>query len=542
MTGKTKIAESLTQFYRIYFEDKITCLGENITVDYGIFEAFLDAVIIVDENKKLIYANHTAGQLMNMPRRAFKKGKVLDDVVSFNPPVWNDKDLKSIKDSTPYRELEFETYSGNQGIVQVTIQPAAQENQWIVVARDVTLEERLQKKYRAELTQKEEVIEALKDREKTLESVNKNLDRKLFEISLLLKISKATSSLQETQDVVSAIIDELLWSFHFEFAGLFVYDKTGKLVLDSVKPRPEQLGDQHEPLPLITLASDIEPAKQALAKRQAIPLAEGRDAFILKKLENVFDHKLSSGFCFPVKTKNTDRGILVLGNPPKSWPSQKEDLNLMLSIVSQIGLTLENAELYERSITDGLTGLYNVKHFRFRLKAELVHSRRNARPVSMLLFDIDHFKKFNDTYGHQTGDRVLENVAAAIQKTIRTGDLAARYGGEEFALILPNTDLDGSLIVAERLRQLIENLRVKGPKNEELKVTISIGTSTFPEHAEVADDLIECADIALYAAKNAGRNRVHMYEPKESSQDVELTDKHDLSPSTPQLETTKKAK
>jgi diguanylate cyclase (GGDEF)-like protein len=122
--------------------------------------------------------------------------------------------------------------------------------------------------------------------------------------------------------------------------------------------------------------------------------------------------------------------------------------------------------------------------------------------------DIDHFKKFNDTWGHQIGDMVLREVAKCVRACIRDTDIAARYGGEEFAVILPETDLEGSLLFAERLRQKVEESSFDGPKGP-LKVTISIGLSSIPVHtAETSLEMIKLADDALYVAKRNGRNRV----------------------------------
>jgi diguanylate cyclase (GGDEF)-like protein len=128
------------------------------------------------------------------------------------------------------------------------------------------------------------------------------------------------------------------------------------------------------------------------------------------------------------------------------------------------------------------------------------------------LLDIDYFKKFNDTHGHQTGDVVLSTLGRVIEESIRDSDLAARYGGEEFALVLYHTDTPGAYQVAERLRQMVEDREVHD-KDNVLHVTISVGVATFPsQHIENSKALIECADKALYKAKDNGRNRVEVFE------------------------------
>ncbi|WP_332671422.1 diguanylate cyclase [Aromatoleum sp.] len=166
-------------------------------------------------------------------------------------------------------------------------------------------------------------------------------------------------------------------------------------------------------------------------------------------------------------------------------------------------------ELRRLSTTDGLTSLYNRRHLDETLNTEYHRAMRTHNPLAVVMFDIDHFKKFNDTYGHDQGDRVLQAVARNFRDALRKYDLACRYGGEEFVGILPNTTLEGAYCVAERLRADIEDSEVDG-----LKVTISLGVAAFPEIVvESADELVEAADRALYQSKENGRNRTTRAEP-----------------------------
>ena len=179
----------------------------------------------------------------------------------------------------------------------------------------------------------------------------------------------------------------------------------------------------------------------------------------------------------------------------------------------------KNRQLQELANRDGLTGLYNHRYFHEQLSKDFLRARRYHESLSCILFDIDHFKKFNDTYGHQTGDVVLSALGRVIEDSIRDSDFAARYGGEEFAVILYHTDPPAAVDVAERLRQMVEGREIQD-KDEVLHVTISIGVATFP-HEEIRDSktLIECADKALYKAKENGRNRVETFDSG-TSQDI----------------------
>jgi diguanylate cyclase (GGDEF)-like protein len=168
--------------------------------------------------------------------------------------------------------------------------------------------------------------------------------------------------------------------------------------------------------------------------------------------------------------------------------------------------TDQAVSLQETTRRDGLTGLYNRYYFDEQISSESAHARRYERPLSLVMIDIDLFKKINDSYGHQGGDEVLRVVAFKLLKTLRASDTLARYGGEEFALILPHLSKQESVAVAERLRRIIENeiIEFDGKK---IRVTISMGVSEFAQ-GDTPDKLIKDADDALYLAKHEGRNRV----------------------------------
>jgi len=165
-------------------------------------------------------------------------------------------------------------------------------------------------------------------------------------------------------------------------------------------------------------------------------------------------------------------------------------------------------QLYDASVTDALTSAHNREHFDTQLRSELSYARRHKVDVSLAFFDVDHFKKVNDTYGHQAGDAVLVGLASAIRSMIRNEDVFARYGGEEFALILRGIDGVGAGAVGERLRERVEAMRVPH-EGKVLSVTVSVGCSSFAELDEKTPEaLVGTADKRLYTAKRTGRNRV----------------------------------
>lgn len=165
-------------------------------------------------------------------------------------------------------------------------------------------------------------------------------------------------------------------------------------------------------------------------------------------------------------------------------------------------------QMFDAALRDGLTKAYNKKFFSDRLESELAYAKRHNTHLSLLLFDVDHFKRVNDTYGHLAGDHVLVQLARLTQSTIRTEDVFARYGGEEFAVYCRAVPLETAGIVAERLRALVERTSFEH-EGRRLPVTISIGVAAFPIiPANTGPELVAAADEALYEAKRCGRNRV----------------------------------
>jgi diguanylate cyclase (GGDEF)-like protein len=185
---------------------------------------------------------------------------------------------------------------------------------------------------------------------------------------------------------------------------------------------------------------------------------------------------------------------------------ERRVVSMLGQFAAHAALALKNSWLLQQvqrlAETDGLTGLANRRTFETTLERELSRSARSGEPVTLVMVDVDHFKKLNDTYGHQAGDEVLERVAAVLASACRDFDTAARYGGEEFAVILPACSSSESLVVAERLRESIAAIETV------TAVTASAGVATFPAHGADPEGLIKAADEALYESKRAGRNRV----------------------------------
>ncbi|HYY98708.1 MAG TPA: sensor domain-containing diguanylate cyclase, partial [Pyrinomonadaceae bacterium] len=210
----------------------------------------------------------------------------------------------------------------------------------------------------------------------------------------------------------------------------------------------------------------------------------------------------------PVIFHERTMGVLMVTSdePERVW--QDNEIMLMRTVADQMAVAVNHARLFhqmqQQALTDGLTGCFNRRFFEIQLERDLHLATRMRQPVSLILVDIDHFKRVNDTHGHDAGDAALRILAGELREEVRGVDTAARYGGEEFAIILPQAGPEGAFAVAERLRTRIERTGVPGVGT----ITASLGIATFPLHASSRELLVTAADRALYQAKRTGRNRV----------------------------------
>ncbi|RMG73333.1 MAG: diguanylate cyclase [Nitrospirae bacterium] len=221
----------------------------------------------------------------------------------------------------------------------------------------------------------------------------------------------------------------------------------------------------------------------------------------------------ASMFVVPLLLNSRLEGMVIVLSREREGFNQYQR-HLIEVYLNQAAESLSKAILHEEvkhlAFTDGLTGLYNHRRFQERLQEELKRAERYEEPLSLILLDIDHFKRINDTYGHPAGDAVLRKLAELIKKTIREIDFPARYGGEEFALIMLKSASKEAKKIAERLRKTAEKTIIKTDAGE-ISVTLSLGIASYPEDAKTREELIEKADQALYRAKHSGRNRTVLY-------------------------------
>jgi diguanylate cyclase (GGDEF)-like protein/PAS domain S-box-containing protein len=230
-----------------------------------------------------------------------------------------------------------------------------------------------------------------------------------------------------------------------------------------------------------------------------------------------------SYLCIPILAQGEAVGVLHLQATDEVPQLNAAELSFKTTFAGQIGLSIANIKLREelrtQSVRDALTGLYNRRYLGEALDRELRRAVRGKQPVGVLMLDLDHFKQFNDTHGHDAGDSVLREAATFLVKNVRAEDLVCRYGGEEFVIILPTADLDGARSRAERLREKVKELSIVYQGQQLRMVTFSGGVAAFPLHGNTPQELMAAADAALYEAKTSGRDRIVVAKlPEEEKQ------------------------
>lgn len=230
-------------------------------------------------------------------------------------------------------------------------------------------------------------------------------------------------------------------------------------------------------------------------------------------------HPHIQAICIPVSTSDEMLGILSLVDPVadihQAAPFDAHVETVAQEVVGHIGLAITNLRLRENlkksAIVDALTGLYNRRYLNETLSREIARAQRSKQHLGIIMLDVDHFKLFNDTYGHEAGDLVLKEVGGLLRHACRVSDIACRYGGEEFVLVLPEADQDIVISRAEEIRADIKEISMVYGGVALPQISISAGVSLFPKNGQTADVLLKAADDALYQAKRNGRDQVHIY-------------------------------
>ena len=328
---------------------------------------------------------------------------------------------------------------------------------------------------------------------------------------------------QELQFISANGLAELINTLLYDYRRNFSLDAVTLLLIDpefEIRRILENLG-LHDKHPELLFCDDASPIMQLFPNE---PLARlGKCDVESKQL--LFPHyqnSLTSMALFPLVRNRQLIGCLNIGSVQQERFIQGSATDFLERLAAIVAVCFENAFNHERlkllGLLDPLTGIHNRRYFDERLDEEISRSLRQNRDLSCLFLDIDHFKQFNDIYGHHIGDLVLQEIARLIKTQMRQSDVLARFGGEEFAVLLVQTDQHLAIEIAERIRHQIDSHKITLGNNTNLSVTISIGCTTLDNHdgsliaADASQQLLMRADEALYRSKQQGRNQVNFFK------------------------------
>jgi diguanylate cyclase (GGDEF)-like protein len=322
------------------------------------------------------------------------------------------------------------------------------------------------------------------------------------------RISSAISSTLELEPILQSAVEEVGRALKARRAAIVLWREGTKMPEGmSIYERPEDPNDR-----VANALSDgrqsgkLNQGRAGLTTTNIEQLGSGLPN--LNNLKSADQTPMPGPLEVPISYRNSIIGTLLIEDdtPFRDW--EDEEVLMAKTASDQLSVAISHARLFTqvqtRAMTDALTGLYNHGYFQERLDRETKVADRNNEQVSLILLDLDHLKRINDTHGHRSGDMALCHVAKLMRSTVREIDVSARYGGEEFVVILPQCDRENAIAVAERLRQAIAST----PVSKVGQVTASIGVATYPTGAKNKEELVEMADRAMYLAKAAGRNRV----------------------------------
>jgi diguanylate cyclase (GGDEF)-like protein len=336
-------------------------------------------------------------------------------------------------------------------------------------------------------------------------SQQKNIISKLLS---LIRISSIIISSLDIKQVLKSILEQskILMDCH-KSSVLLVDENTNQLYFEYLANEEER-----EILKDIRLNKGEGIAGSVWEMGKSILVEDAsKDNRFSDKADQKLSSKTETLIASPLIVNGNVIGVMEAINKKNALSFNEFDLQIFETLANHASSAIYNARLYEMAITDGMTKLFIHKYFQGRLAEEFKRAERYKRDLSLIMIDLDHFKRLNDKYGHQFGDEVLIKTANEIKAKCRASDLPCRYGGEEFAIILPETNMKSSMALAERLRKNIAKLKLKY-SNETVNYTLSAGVSSIKENKPVdVKDFIKMADRALYFSKQNGRNQVTAY-------------------------------
>lgn len=354
-----------------------------------------------------------------------------------------------------------------------------------------------------------QIINQFSDSILNLEKLLHDKDDIILKLNMLIDVNHVIASSLDKKKVLKTILDQTLKLMNCMKASLLLVDpSTNQLHFEIISDENDL---QHLKDVRLNMGEGIAGSVWENGKPLLIEDAR-QDVRFSDKADSKSDFITTSVMAVPLISNGKIIGVMEAINKQDSSFFNKFDLELFQNLSVQAAVAIDNANLYELAIYDGKTRLFIHRYFMQRLADEFRRTERYGGKISIIMFDIDHFKKVNDTYGHQTGDEVLIHVAREIKTACRISDIPSRFGGEEFAVLLTETSSEGALVFAEKIRKSVEEM-IFASEEIKFRITISGGIVTFPEISAASDlELLNYADKALYQSKENGRNRMTIYK------------------------------
>jgi diguanylate cyclase (GGDEF)-like protein len=333
------------------------------------------------------------------------------------------------------------------------------------------------------------------------------MKRTVEQLAAFNQIAKALTSTLEVREVLELVMQKVSELLKPESWSLMLIGDDGQLYFEiCVGPASESLRKLKVPVGEGIAGSVLRAGKGRLVGDVA------DDPDFSPRLDAATGFKTRSIIAVPLMVRGRAVGVMELVNGDGAEPFNIDDLRAVTAIADYAAIAIENArnfrQVQELTLTDEHTNLFNARYLLSTLDREVERAQRFQRPVSLLFLDIDQFKQVNDTRGHLVGSGMLKAVGGVLLDAVRSVDSVCRYGGDEFAVLLLETNAERAKVVAERIRHTIASRDFPIEGGASLKITVSIGYATFPEHGKSSRALLAAADKAMYAAKNAGKNAV----------------------------------
>ena len=392
-------------------------------------------------------------------------------------------------------------------------EPEAAGGQRRVVEEEPSLQQRLRDlEDRAQAQAREiralEKIEALQDHSRDLETENRALQERVAELRTFLNLSTTLSTTLNMEELFRLALHLIGRSLHVEAYSLMLLDgRQERLVVKAAFGLPEAEGDRLS----LRLGEGISGLVAQTGQAMQVPDIRAEPRCLEQE---IFRLQRGSFICVPLRLKRREVIGVLNAHKPEPHGFGPGDLDLLQAVATQVVAALENAQLYQRtkelSARDELTGLFNRRHFFETLEKEAQRAVRYHHAFSVLLLDLDDFKRYNDTYGHLQGDEALKALARLLLAKTRRADVVARFGGEEFVLLLPETTAARARVAAEKIRAAVEQHPFPGRDTQPGgRLTVTLGVATCLGDAEDTLAVVDLADRAMYLGKEQGGNQVN---------------------------------